>query len=198
MCREYSFRGNRQSQTTPMSMHNAERYGGNLRSRGSRRRASNFGASMVISTLEIFRKLQLHELLTDQCHPELCCMWWPINFELRINAKEFGFYASKPQRCPFNFLPPSSNSSPSLSHSLPTDDFHKCRVCSVLSLITSPLPSYCRARLVLSIRVHMGRAHGSRFVYFALKSPFKHMVPSLRLIDAEEHTMSGPPRVHCS
>ena len=92
VCREYSFRGNRQSQTNPMSMHNAERYGGNLRSRGSRRRASIVGASMVISTPEIFRKtiLQLHELLTDQCHPKLCCTWWA--HQLRIEDKRQGIW----------------------------------------------------------------------------------------------------------
>ena len=47
---EYSLRGSRQSQTTPMRMHKAERYGGSFKRRGSRRKAKMVGASMVIST----------------------------------------------------------------------------------------------------------------------------------------------------
>lgn len=50
VCLEYSLRGSRQSQTTPMKMHRAERYGGSFRRRGSRRNAKMVGASMAIST----------------------------------------------------------------------------------------------------------------------------------------------------
>ncbi len=53
MCLEYSLRGSRQSQTTPMKMHRAERYGGSFRRRGSRRKAKMVGASMAVGTYSI-------------------------------------------------------------------------------------------------------------------------------------------------
>lgn len=51
VCREYSLRGNRKSQTMPMTMHDADRYGGILSNRGSFRNARIVGASMVISPM---------------------------------------------------------------------------------------------------------------------------------------------------
>lgn len=46
-----------------MNMHKAERYGGNFRSRGSRRRANIVGASMVVSIVDISEEVCL---LIDQ------------------------------------------------------------------------------------------------------------------------------------
>lgn len=46
---EYSFRGSKKSQATPTSIHNADTYGGSLRSLGSRRSANMVGASMVVN-----------------------------------------------------------------------------------------------------------------------------------------------------
>lgn len=67
MRREYSFNGSRKSQTTPMRMRRADRYGGILSKRGSRRSARIVGASIVVSPADTY-VVHPFRWLTEYCH----------------------------------------------------------------------------------------------------------------------------------